>query len=46
MQKHCEYNRTETNPDIENKLEVTSGEKDGGGEQDKGRGLKNTDYYI
>ena len=40
-----EYNKTETDSHAENKLGVTSKGRNGEG-QDRGRGLKSTDYYI
>ena len=38
-----EYNKKETDSDIENKLVVTSGEMEGG--QSRGRRLRDTNYY-
>ena len=31
---------------IENRLVVTSGEREGGEGQDRGRGLRGTNYYV
>ena len=32
--------------DLENKLEVTSGEREGGKGKDRGMGLRDTNYYV
>ena len=39
-------NKTETLTDIENKLVVTSGYRDEGFRQGRGRGLRDTNYYV
>ena len=45
-----EYNKTETDSYIyiykERKLAVTSGERSGKEEQDRGRQLRDTNYYL
>ena len=45
MKQTTVYNKTEADTDIENKLVVISGEREGGGER-WGRGLRGTNYYV
>ena len=41
--KTNEYNKTKTDSDIENKFAITSGERK---KEDRGRGLRGTNYYV
>lgn len=46
-QQKNEYNKKKADSDIENKLVVTSGEKEGREEEQyRSRGLRSTSYYV
>ena len=46
MKQTSEYNKKETDSAIENKLVVTSGGEGSGEGQDRGKGLRGTNYCV